>query len=274
MMTSVPTTILPGADPIFHRGGALGVLGLHGFTACPAEVRWLAADLVGRGCTVYAPRLPGHGTDPRDMSRARWQDWYAATLDGYHLLRQQCERVVVAGHSMGAMLALLTAAHVPADAVVALAAPVMFTSRSMQFARWLKYVLPYTDQTDRSTLPEIIRAEQARRGEPVIGRVRYDRWSTAAVAELYTLAEVVRAALPGIRAPLLLIYSEADETVPLDNLHLILKTVSSPTVEHHILSRSGHILPQDIEREQVFAWVGDFVARLSTSAQPAAAAQV
>jgi esterase/lipase len=45
------------------------ILLIHGYLAAPAEVRSLALYLGGRGFTVYAPRLKGHGTSPEDLAQ-------------------------------------------------------------------------------------------------------------------------------------------------------------------------------------------------------------
>lgn len=264
-MTSHPVSVLPGAEPFFYRGDGVGCLCLHGFMASPAEVRWLGVHLAAKGFTAYGPRLPGHGSDYRNMAQQRWQDWYGAALDGYHLLRAQCDQVFVAGHSMGGMLGLLLAANVSLAGLAALATPVIFRHRLMAWAKWLKYLQPFTDQTDRSSLPEKVRAEQARRNEALLGRVRYDRWSTAAVAEIYALATVVYEALPSVSTPLLLVYSQADSTVSLENRDLIAARVHSQQIETRTLQHSDHILPQDDEREQVFNWVSDFMRANSVS---------
>lgn len=267
-MTKPLPTLLPGAEPFFYRGGPVGCLCLHGFMASPAEVRWFGQHLAAQSFTVCGPRLAGHGTNPRDMARQRWQDWYAGALDGYHLLRGCCEKVFVAGLSMGGALALLLGAGLPVDGLVVLAAPAQFTDWRMTYAHLIRYALPYTDQGDSTDLPQIIREEQARRGEPVLGRVRYDRWSSAAVVQLYRLVEAARSRLPDVTAPLLLVYSEADETVPLDNQALIAGQVGSAVVERHILRRSGHILTQDVERETVFKLAADFIAAQAACPQP------
>jgi esterase/lipase len=130
----------------------------------------------------------------------------------------------------------------------------------MAVSRYFKYLIPYSRQPDQSNLPELIREEQARRGEPVRGRVRYDDWSTHAVSELYALAQVVRSQLPQVTAPLLLIYSESDQTVPVENAAIIAREVCSPVIEQHTLRTSDHILTQHVERETVFALVADFIA--------------
>ena len=254
---------LPGAEPFFFLGGDTGCLCLHGFTATPSEVRWLGEYLRDCGCTVYGQRLAGHGTDPTHLARTTWLDWYASALDGYHLLRQTCRRIVLIGHSMGGLLALLLATEVETAGVAALATPLRFTSRAIANARWLKYPLPYSMQPDLSALPQVVREEQARRGEAVRGRVRYDRWSSAAVGELYALSRYTETQLAQVTAPLLLVYSQADTTAVVAQGDYIAAAVSSQNIRRHVLQHSGHILTQDVEREQVFTWVADFVAAVA-----------
>lgn len=260
MTQSIPR-IMQGAESFYCRGGEIGCLCIHGFTASPAEVRWLGQHLHAQGHTVYGPRLPGHGIYHTALAHQQWQDWYSVVLDGYMLLASQCKQVFVVGLSMGGLLALLLASQQPVAGAVVMAAPVLFKGRSIQYARYLRWLVPYTDQTDRSSFAEMIRQEQARRGEAVIGRVRYGIWSTQAVGQLYALSQVVNAHLKDIRVPLQLIYSEADQVVPLSSLEHIIQQVPSEMVEVQRLQHSDHILPQDSERETVFALSSDFIQR-------------
>lgn len=253
--------IMSGAEPYFARGGGTGVLLLHGFTASPHEVKWLGQYLAAQKHTVYAPRIAGHGTNYRDLARTTWQDWAASALDGYYLLRQQCDRVFVAGLSMGGALALLTAAQVDVDGVIALAAPVLpFPGLSVNRLRVVKRIRPYTDQTDRSPFADYIVAQQKRLGEPEIGRVRYAMWSTAAVEQLMRLIAQVQMRLPEISAPVLAIYSKADATVLPPNLEALKAGLTGAArVNAHVLEQSSHILTQDMERETIFRLIGEFV---------------
>ncbi len=251
--------LMPGAAPLFQRGGPVGCLVVHGFASSPGEVRWLAQHLASAGHTVLTPRLPGHGVNHRDLARPSWRDWLAQLHDAYVLLRGDCAQVVVIGHSMGGLLSLLLSLEAEVAGVAVLASPLSFSSPGVRNARWLKVVRPYTDQTDRSTLGEIVKAEQARRGEPQLGRMRYDIWSTAAVAQLYALSQQVDVALPQVRAPLLLMYSEADSTAPPQNGQRLRDRAGSADKTLVLLKQSGHNLPVDIEREIVFAQVEAFV---------------
>lgn len=256
-------TIMPGAEPYFHRGDATGCLCLHGFTASPAEVLWFAQHLAQQGHTVYAPRLTGHGTTPQDLARTRWTDWYASALDGYHLLRQQCDQIFVCGMSMGSLLALLLSADVPVQGVVAMATPAITNSGPQRIAlvRALKFILPYTNQADTSDLPQRIQAEQIARGEISVGRVRYDRWSTAAYEQFLRLRAATISRLPDVNTPLLLIFSEKDRLIDLGSQTMIGNRVRSQDIETHILKESGHILTQDWEMKRVFNLATTFIER-------------
>lgn len=260
---SGPIRLLPGAEPYFQPGGRVGCLLVHGFASSPYEMRWLGQHLAAAGHTVYAPRLPGHGTDPRDLTRPRWRDWVAHLLDASAVLRSQCDQIVLVGHSMGGLLTLQLSLCVPVEGVAVLGSPVRFTNRKTRAARWLKTIQPFSDQTDRSALPGVVRTEQARRGEPASGRVRYDRWATAGVAQLVALADATDAILPQVTAPLLLVYSEADHTAPLFNGQRAFERAGSADKQLKVLHHSGHNVQLDIERETVFALVAEFVARVT-----------
>jgi carboxylesterase len=254
--------VMPGASPYFHRGGQTGVLCLHGFTASPHEMLWLSQHLAAEGYTVYAPRLAGHGTRPRDLARSLWIDWLHSAMDGYHVLRQQCDQVFVAGLSMGGALSLLLSTYVEVDGVIAMAAPLQpYPKLSPRRLRILKRLRPYTDHYNPTSAFEVyVRQQQAERGDAVIGRARYGLWPTAAVEQLMRLIPVVVLRLPQVTAPALLLYSNADLTVNVASLAVALNQITSTDVVHHVFETSGHVLTQDHEHREVFKWVSDFIA--------------
>src|SRR3954464_14582979 len=110
-MSEVP--VLPGAEPFTADGGPHGVLVLHGFTGNPQSMRGLAEAFAAAGYAVELPRLPGHGTSVDDMATTTFADWSAAVERAYDDLAGRCERVVVAGLSMGGTLAAWLAARHP-----------------------------------------------------------------------------------------------------------------------------------------------------------------
>lgn len=250
---------LPGAEPFFFKGDDTGCLLVHGFMSSPGEMRWLGRYLHEQGNTVYGPRLTGHGTDYQHMMHLRWPEWYGSVMDAYTLLRQFCSRVYVIGHSMGGLLTLMTAATAPVDGVVIMASPLVFNSRLIRYSWLWKYFMRYHDATDHTHLPQYMRDEQKRLGEPVLGRIRYDLWSTAALAQLYALSQAVQERLPQITQPACLIYSNADKTAPYNNMQLLAGQIRSRVIIRHTLHKSDHNLMVDEEKDMVFELIWHFI---------------
>jgi carboxylesterase len=132
---SKPSTI--GMPYFLHAPASdTGVLLIHGLMAAPEEVREWADFLHARGLTVYAPRLSGHGTSSKDLSTRTYQDWQNSVDRGHAVLKACCKKILVAGFSTGAGLALLSVILKPRDfeAVIAVSAPLKFKSFSSRFA--------------------------------------------------------------------------------------------------------------------------------------------
>jgi carboxylesterase len=257
-------TLLRGSEPYFLPGGPVGCLCLHGLTASPQEVYWLGAYLADHGLTVHAPRLYGHGLNRHEVLRARWQDWYLSALDGYHLLRRCCNQVFVLGLSMGGLLSLLLASQEPVNGLVVMAAPLRLAASNIQQVHLLRAlrltVMKFKREGD--PLDDRIRREQAARGEPVTGRVAYYEHTAVGISELLKLQARVVVALKSIQAPALLIYSKADQAVPIENADRIARGLTaSAGVQVLRLQQSGHILTNDVECEQVFEAAWSFVAQ-------------
>jgi carboxylesterase len=94
----------------YVAGGRTGVLLMHRLCGTPTEMRFLADGLAHAGYTVYCPQLAGHG-----IKQTTWQDWYVSAEQALARLRKECDGVIVAGLSTGAVLALLLAARHPVD---------------------------------------------------------------------------------------------------------------------------------------------------------------
>lgn len=256
--------LLHGAEPFFFPGDLskrTGILLLHGLTAAPQEVYWLGEHLARQGMMVYGPRLYGHGINARWMNRGRWLDWYAGALDGYHMLRANCDRVFVGGLSMGGLLALLLASNEEVAGIISMAGALRIKTdgRPTHFLRYTRMrVARYEQATD--AIDQRVRQLQAERGERETGRVAYYEHRAMGVSELLRLQATVQSHLSKITAPALLIYSESDETIPFAVMgELQRKLTASRKVQTVSLQQSKHILTNDVEMERVFAAVLEFI---------------
>ncbi len=247
------STFLPGAEPFFFTGGRTGCLLVHGFTASPQEMRGLGEHLAQQGHTVLGVRLFAHGTGVRDMLRARWTDWYASVEDGYWMLRGSTDRVVVVGLSLGGVLSLLLAARQPVAGVVALSTP-HTEKRDARFvaARLLRWFTRYYPKG-----PPDWRDPEAGRS-----RVAYDVYPLAALAEVSRAMAAMRAALPRVGCPALLLHSLEDDFVPPENSRRILQELGSRAKNLILFEDSNHILTLDRARQQVGQRVAEFVRGL------------
>jgi carboxylesterase len=239
-MTTTPS-LRP--DPFFLPGGPNGALLIHGFTGSPPEMRLVGDYLNLRGFTVSAPLLPGHGTRPADLNTVRWQDWAEATEAALAQLAARCQGVCVAGLSLGALLALRLAAQHPEIAAVAAYSPALRASDwRVYFSPLMKRLMPLTRKRMSSDL----------RTKDAFARLwSYDWNPTGGVHEVLRLQTETRRILPGLRPPLLVIYSTADRTIHPTAPHDTYRLAGSATKELITLHASGHGITVDGEWETV-----------------------
>jgi carboxylesterase len=107
---------MPGAESwsfVADPSSTVGALCLHGFTGNPSSMRGVAEAFAAAGFHVELPRLPGHGTVIEEMIPTGWADWLGEAEAALERLSSRCERIVVAGLSMGGALTLRLGADHP-----------------------------------------------------------------------------------------------------------------------------------------------------------------
>jgi carboxylesterase len=246
--------ILPGAESFLFPRGRTGCLLLHGFTAAPHEVVRLGAYLANHGYTALGPRLAGHGTSLDDLARTRWPDWLASAQDGLELLRGMCDRIVLMGMSMGGLLSVLLAADQPPAGLVLMSTPVTLLQSPLR--RWLKplsLIVPRVKKGPPDWYDPSVNAE----------RVAYPAYSTRAAAEVQSLITRVRATLPLVTVPTLVIHSRNDTFVLPANAELLLSWLGAKDKKLVMVEGSNHLITLDAARQQVFQAAQAFVRRVA-----------
>lgn len=245
--------LIPGAEPLFHEGGRIGTLVLHGFTGNPVTVRPLADAFVAAGFTVSMPRLPGHGTTLEDMDTTGWSDWSGEAERAYTELAGACEKVVVAGLSMGGTLACWLAARHPevAGLVLVNAAVKPYDPDSRSFIRAM------LDAGDRiapgigSDIADPDAYEPAYGGSPLEG-----------LLTLFDAVTELQDDLPRITCPAIVMQAPNDHVVDPTSADLLAETLGGP-VERLSLDRSYHVATLDYDKELIQERSVEFVRRIT-----------
>lgn len=261
--------VVRGAGPMaLEAPGDRGALVLHGFGDTPESVAAVAHALHGRGWTVDAPLLPGHGRDLRTFARSRAEDWLDGARAAYTALRRRRTRVVVVAQSMGAALAAVLAAEAEAEGArppaLVLLAPYLDLPTSVRWGARLAPLIalgtPYlsSDGGARSLHDDAARAVS-------LGPKVVTPWL---VRELARVVAWGGAALPAIGAPTLIVASRQDNRItPTAVVRMAgqmgrdVPGARPPVIEW--MERCGHVIAADREREAVaahtVAWVEEKV---------------
>jgi carboxylesterase len=242
--------IIPTAEPFFFTGNRTGCLLVHGFTGAPKEMRWMGEDLSKRGYTILGARLAGHATCIDDMVHLKWQDWLASVEDGFCLLRGCTDKVFVIGLSMGGILSLLFSSQHPVNGVVTMSVPYALPNDPR---------LPFLNLLSGFVHTVAKGEPDWRNPEAAKDHVEYPFFPTKGLIQLRDLLSEMRAALPKVQAPALIIHSKRDGSVPTSDAKKIFASLGSRNKELMWVENSGHVIPREPDRQLVFDKVDDFI---------------
>ncbi|HKS71386.1 MAG TPA: alpha/beta fold hydrolase [Ktedonobacterales bacterium] len=268
---TVPLTVPPptGAHDERHasqsgdmrgqRKAAVFCLLVHGLNGEPDDLAPVERALRAEGFATRSFWLPGHGTTPRDLRQSGWQDWYAKVRAEALAALHAGNDVALIGHSMGGSVCLALAAELAGRdglrGVAALCPPMRMYGWMEKLLAAARRVVPYVP-----ALGEDIRSRQARRGV----RRRVQRWNAPApMHSLLAALPEVRAALPRVRCPVLVVAARHDHVVPArDGLEAYERT-GADHKELLLLERSYHAVAHDEEQREVCAQVVRFCRRIA-----------
>ncbi len=251
--------VRPGAESVSREGhGPLaesGILLVHGFTGSPVSLRPLCELLSKRGFAVEMPRLPGHGTRPRDLLPTRYADWRAEALSGLTRLRARTQHVFAVGLSMGGTLVLDLATTEKLDGVITINAQILDRGGLIvKLAPLIEKILPIAPASAAGLTKNDIKKggdEDA-----------YDWVAAAAGNSLVRALPEVRSRLGALSCPLLVIYSRDDHSVPPDNSKALPALVGSKNVTVLELHDSYHVVTLDNDLPLVDQSIASFAESL------------
>jgi carboxylesterase len=225
---------------------------IHGFSGSPLEMRWLGTYLAGHGIRVEGVRLAGHGTEPEALTHLTWHDWLHTASEGLARLLHGRERVVIVGFSMGGLLGLhLCMAHPEqVSGIVTISSPIFFRDRRIHLIPMVRHVVRWHS---------IKRPANNMDPEANTRYNSYRRYPLVAVDHLLDLMRVTRKVIPQVTTPALIMHGLHDRVIHPKSAAYLFKRIGSPQKELMWWRNSGHGVPFDAEREEVWRKVLQFV---------------
>ncbi len=238
------------AQPFLLEGNEHGVLLLHGFTGSAGHMRLIGEELHKKGYTVLGIHLPGHGTTMEDMGLTGWQEWLQAAKEGVLILKERCEKVSVAGLSMGGVLTLLIAQQTKVYAIITMSAPMALKNRFASLARLASAFSPVTYW----------------RGDPKREKFLdqsydygYPGFPTKRAGDLMHLIRTARRNLFAVTCPALVIQSHADDTIHPDSADIILQGIRSEKKAVLWLEEVPHVITISREYPHIVSVMAEFL---------------
>lgn len=233
-----PFFFMPKQD----RGSRAGVLLIHGLTASPAEMRPLGEFLSEHGLFAYGVRIKGHGTSPCDLDLRNIDQWYRSALRGWEVLRCYCDKIFIAGFSMGGCLALKLAAeqHNEVAGLISMSTPLRIRNRNIAMANLVNQINKLV-----ANLPYLNGIMRFKKSYPENPGINYQSIPISAIHEFKKLMEQTEASLGDVYQPVLIIQGKGDPTVDPASAEMIMKGIASKDKRLMMVDSNKHVIVMD-----------------------------
>jgi carboxylesterase len=198
--------------------------------------------LHSKGYTVRVPLLPGHGTQPEDLNKVKWQEWPAKVQFELSELRKSCDVIFLVGLSMGGGTVLNVAASINNELAGLILVNPMIHVKGVPVE--LAFFLSRFQKMRTSVGDDIKR--------PGITEWGYDALPTRGIHQLLKMLRITRGNLGKITVPVQLFHSVEDHTLPVTNTEIILSEIGSTNKSRIELVNSYHVATMDYDQELIF----------------------
>ena len=236
-----------------------GVLILHGFTANLESVRPLFETVVRTGLDLVTPLLRGHGEESPDALRnTTWHDWLEDAERALTDATGPDGKLLVLGHSMGALLAIQLAARHPAlvDSVI-LATPPLRLASPLAPGRPFHFLAPLVSMlVDRWELTPCFADPE----EAIIPE-QY-RWApTRAIMSMFELLESTTKLMGRVDSPVLILHGRHESIVLPESAEMVMQAIRTPASEKQVVwfEKTDHQIFCDCERQLAVKAVFDYI---------------
>lgn len=219
------------------------ILFIHGFMGSPKQFDRLTKQLADCGADMLCLTLPGHGAGVEEFIKSGAEDWQEAVNEAIDRLRRDYDCIYLVGHSMGGLLAVLSAIKC-SDKLCKVAA-LGFPIRVRVTYSWLSNAIRASRPPNEGE-PVAVSAARELSGVNIPGVGAYLRTLPSAAAFFGVVKKCGRE-LSKLKTPLIIINSQLDEIVSPTSQSFVEKRL--PNAEFLMLPASGHFwfTPEDEE---------------------------
>lgn len=240
--------------PFYYEGNnGKAVLLIHGWTSVPYELRRLGEYLNKDGYTVHIPMLRGHGTVPRNLEGVKWNDWLEDVEKDYLGLKENYNKIYIAGTSIGSNLAVILARKFPEiSGLILMAMPYRFKFEKLAFF-YVKFMKIFKKYNKKFYPPTFGLSTTITR------IISYQTYPFESALQAYKLVRKSRKNLSSINHPCLLMQSSHDHMVVKNNIEIIYRKIGSENKEKKYVHKAYHTFISDIKNEHIFKDILNFL---------------
>lgn len=251
--------------PFFLEGedenAQIGIVMCHGYQSAPQEVRSMANHFNKLGFSIYAPRLKGHGTAPRNMKEISHDDWYDSFQRGYCALSRKCSKIIFIGFSTGGLLSLLSCSKKATNKVFAVVT--VNPALKLQDIRARLIVPGLTIWNEMLSKFKISKGTlEYVENNSENPSVNYSKNYLLGVNELGKLMDKCWHNLGRVKNPALMIYSKNDPVVKASSSKIINSEIKSKIKELVEIDANRHIIIIGENSDKVFKAIENFIFEL------------
>ncbi len=238
---------------IVDGGKHRALLMLHGFSSTPAVFRYFIPKLKHYN-RIYAPLLPGHGESIEAFARVKANDWLRAVEQFAKELTSEYQQVDVMGLSLGGLLACHLAKIFSFHHLYLLAPALDLRVNLKQTLATAKVLRYLKFQSLRSAAGNIQATDTC--------EIAYKKTPLSVLIEILRLIKNFEFSLP--RCPTDIFVGQYDAVAHSEKLVARFE----PFVDMHVhwLKNSAHVLPLDVDRNDILACVEASINAKNSSA--------
>lgn len=231
------------------RRSKVALLFIHGFACKCEQVRPFHEYFKSKaGIDVFSPNLKGHTENTINLKGIKKEDWKEQVLEWYKTLEKEYDKIVVAGYSMGAILAMNLVANNKCPKVTKM----VFLAPAVKHI-WPTNLLRYTDKIILNGIPNLYKTR-------TIGKLKSRKVTIGSMRQLRALDIETRKSMDKINVPVSIHHMKGDCYVKYTSSKYLAKQLKKvPFIDLNLHSGGTHLIMHEKISDKIFNDIYNFI---------------